>query len=271
MTAASRTPLEETILVLEQLRRRRPLVHCLTNQVVKAFTANALLAVGAAPAMVEHPVEAEEFAAMADALLVNVGTLDEPQMEAIRRAIPSANRAGKPWVLDPVAVGPLGVRTTFAREIVLMHPSMVRGNASEILALAGEAGRGRGVESGDSPETARDAARSLSQRTAAAVLVSGPVDFIVAGNDAAGVANGHELMARVTGVGCAMGALAAACLVVAPSRFSAAVATAVLLGVAGDLAAERARRPGSFQMALLDALDELDADVLRLRGRIVSP
>jgi hydroxyethylthiazole kinase len=262
---------DETIALLDGLRARRPLVHCLTNQVVKAFTANTLLAIGAAPAMVEHPAEADEFAAMADALLVNVGTLDEAQMGAMRRAIPSANRAGKPWVLDPVAVGPLSLRTRFAREIVELRPAMVRGNASEILALAGQVGRGRGVESGDSPEAARDAARELAARTGAAVLVSGAVDFIVGEGREAGVANGHILMTRVTGVGCAMGAIAAACLPVAGSRFAAAVATAVLLGIAGDLAAERTQRPGSFQIALLDALDELDGAIVRRRARIVAP
>lgn len=259
---------EEVIIILERLRARHPLVHCLTNQVVKNFTANVLLALGAAPAMVEHAEEAAEFAAMADALLVNVGTLDELQMTAIRRAIPSATQARKPWVLDPVAVGPLTVRTHFAREIVKLRPSVIRGNASEIIALAGQTRKGRGVDSGDSSEAALAAGRELAQQIGGAVLVTGPVDYATDGTDTVACANGHLLMTRVTGVGCAQGALAAACAAVSDSPLAAAVAAAVLMGVAGDLAARVGKRPGTFAPALLDALDQLDADTLRREAKL---
>lgn len=264
----SQTILEEVVGVLERLRSRRPLVHCLTNQVVKNFTANALLAIGAAPAMVEHPEEAAEFAAMADALLVNLGTLDEGQMAAIRRAVPSAQRAGKPWVLDPVAVGPLGVRTRFAREILAYQPSLIRGNASEIIALAGLAGRGRGVDSGDSADKAVGAARTLAFASHGAVLVTGPVDYSTDGRTVIACSNGDEVMTRVTGVGCAQGAIAAACAAVSDTPLQAATAAAVLMGVAGELAAAATRRPGSFQTALLDSLDALDGAAVRAHGRL---
>lgn len=254
--------------VLARLRARHPLVHCLTNHVVKNFTANVLLAVGAAPAMVEHPDEAAEFAAMADGLLVNVGTLDAAQMPAIERAIPAARAAGKPWVLDPVAVGPLTLRTHFTRGLLAHRPTLIRGNASEIIALSGRTGSGRGVDSGDPTEAALDAAKHLATQSGGAVLVTGPVDYATDGTRVLTCANGHVLMTRVTGVGCAQGALAAACAAVATSPLQAAVATAAILGVAGDLAAARATRPGSFQVALLDALDELDADLLRRHARL---
>jgi hydroxyethylthiazole kinase len=265
---APKVSIDEVIAILERIRAQHPLVHCLTNQVVKNFTANVLLALGAAPAMVEHADEAAEFAAMASALLVNVGTIDEPQMAAILRAVPSANKAHKPWVLDPVAVGPLTVRTHFAHEILTLRPTLIRGNASEIIALAGETGRGRGVDSGDSAEAALNAAKTLAKQTGGAVLVTGPIDYATNGADTIACANGHSLMARVTGVGCAQGAVAAACAAVASSPLAAAVAAATLMGVAGDLAARVSQRPGSFAEALLDSLDQLDADILRREAKL---
>jgi len=259
---------DEVIAILERIRAQHTLVHCLTNHVVKNFTANVLLALGAAPAMVEHADEAAEFAAMASALLVNVGTLDEPQITAIRRAIPSANQARKPWVFDPVAVGPLTVRTQFAREIIALRPALIRGNASEIIALAGQTGRGRGVDSGDSAENALAAAKILAKQTGGAVLVTGPIDYATNGTETIACANGHPVMTRVTGVGCAQGAVAATCAAVANSPLAAAVAAATLMGVAGDLAARVSTRPGTFATALLDALDQLDADILRREAKL---
>lgn len=270
MTQPVSPELTSVVSILERLRALRPLVHCLTNHVVKGFTANVLLALGAAPAMVEHPEEAEEFAGMADALLVNVGTLDEAQIGAMRRAIPAARQARKPWVFDPVAVGPLGVRTRFAAEIMHLEPTVVRGNASEVMALAGLAGGGRGVDSGAESQAAREAGRSLAQRTGGAVLVTGQVDYIFGGGREAAVSNGHPLLTRVTGVGCAMGAINAACAAVASSPFDACVATAVILGIAGERAAMQTPRPGSFQIALIDALDLIDANAIRTHGRVSS-
>ncbi|MFT3784132.1 MAG: hydroxyethylthiazole kinase [Nibricoccus sp.] len=258
----------EVVTILNRVREKHPLVHCLTNHVVKNFTANVLLAVGAAPAMVEHADEAAEFAAMADALLINVGTLDEPQMTAMLRAIPSANKARKPWVLDPVAVGPLTVRTHFAHEILTQRPTLIRGNASEIIALAGQTGRGRGVDSGDSAEAALNAAKYLAAQTGGAVLVTGPVDYATEGKAVVACANGHPLMTRVTGVGCAQGALAAACSAVADTPLAAAVAAATLMGIAGDMAAHVSQRPGSFAEALLDSLDEINADIVQRQAKL---
>lgn len=260
--------IDQVVATLEQLRARRPLVHCLTNGVVKNFTANVLLALGAAPAMVEHPDEAAEFAGMADALLVNLGTLDPLQITAMPRAIASAVGARKPWVLDPVAVGPLTVRTQFARGLLAHRPTLIRGNASEIIALAGSAGRGRGVDSGDSTEAALAAARDLAKQTGGSVLATGAIDYATDGEDVTACRNGHVLLTRVTGVGCAQGAIAAACAAVANSPVVAAVASAVFLGVAGDMAARKAPHPGSFAVALLDTLDQLDSATLRREAKL---
>lgn len=259
---------DSVVGTLELLRKRHPLVHCLTNGVVKNFTANVLLAIGAAPAMVEHPREAGDFTAVADALLVNVGTLDEPQMNAMREAVDAARTARKPWVLDPVAVGALGVRTSFARELLTGSPRLIRGNASEIMALAGRSGHGRGVDSGDATEAALDAARTLALLTKGAVLTTGPTDYATDGRESASCRSGHVLLTRVTGVGCAQGAIAAACCAVAPSPLIAAATSAVLMGVAGDRAARVSTRPGTFAVALLDALDEIDGDILRREAKL---
>lgn len=254
--------------LLETIRIQNPLVHCLTNGVVKNFTANALLAIGAAPAMVEDPGEASEFAAIASGLLVNVGTLDEPQIRAMRAAIDTANYAGKPWVLDPVAVGPLSVRTHFAREIASKTPTIIRGNASEIIALSGNQSQGRGVDSGDSSETALDAAKTLIGNGARAALITGPVDYATDGNSQVTCENGHKLLTRVTGVGCAQGAIAAACAACCEDPLVAATAAALFVAVAGEIAAESAKRPGSFQVAFLDALDGLDSQTLIARAKL---
>ncbi|HIB5986281.1 TPA: hydroxyethylthiazole kinase, partial [Klebsiella pneumoniae] len=128
------------------LRAHSPLVHCMTNDVVQTFTANVLLAVGVSPAMVIDPREAAQFAAIADALLINVGTLTEDRAVAMRAAVEHARQAGRPWTLDPVAVGALTVRTAFCHELLVLQPAAIRGNASEILALAGMSAGGRGVD-----------------------------------------------------------------------------------------------------------------------------
>ena len=256
--------------LLGEMRRRVPLVHCLTNHVVTNFTANVLYAAGAAPAMIHDPEESAMFAGVASALLVNLGTIEREQAEAMRRAVASANAAGRPWVLDPVAIGVLPLRTALAAELVAQGPALVRGNASEILALAGLGAGGRGVESTQGVDDAAEAASAIAARTGAAVLVTGPVDLVVA-NGAAPVriANGTPLLTRVTGVGCAQGALCAAlCAASDGDARLAAVAAALLVGVAGDRAARVASRPGSFQVAFLDVLDEVDAAAIETEGRV---
>ncbi|MDR0353168.1 MAG: hydroxyethylthiazole kinase [Opitutaceae bacterium] len=260
--------IEGVVRALECLRARCPLTHCMTNGVVKEFTANVLLAVGASPAMIEHAEEAREFATMADALLVNLGTLDDAQMEAMRGAIPAYRRAGKPWVLDPVAVGALGVRTRFAREIAGCQPALIRGNASEIIGLCGRASRGRGTDSGDGAEEALDAARELAARTGAVVLATGAVDYATDGARVRSCANGHVWMTRVTGAGCAQGALAAAFAAVCGERLVAALAAAVVMAVAGESAAARTAGPGGFRVALVDELSRIDGESLRRRARV---
>lgn len=260
--------IDSTCALLAKLRREAPLVHCMTNAVVTGYTANALLALGAAPAMIHDPEEAAQFAAIAGALLVNVGTITQDQAASMRAAVAAANRAGRPWVLDPVAVGFLSLRTAVAAELKLKGPAIIRGNASEIIALAGFKATARGVDSTAAVSEAREAAELLVEQTGAAVLVTGEVDVAAApGREAVSIANGHAMMTRVTGVGCAQGAVAAAFAAVADAPFDAAVAAALVMGVAGEMAFETATRPGAYQIALLDALDAVDEDALRARGK----
>ncbi|MGY1605961.1 hydroxyethylthiazole kinase [Geodermatophilus sp. SYSU D00700] len=232
-----------------------PLVHCLTNTVVQTLTANALLAVGAAPAMVDEPAEAEGFAAVASAVLVNVGTVNRRTAEAMRLAARSAAGAGTPWVLDPVAVGGLAFRTELAGELLESRPAVVRGNASEVMALAGAGEGGRGVDSTAKVDDALDAAVALAGRTGGVVAVSGEVDVVTDGSRTVRIGGGSPLLTRTTGAGCALGALVAAYTAVADDPLTGAVAAHAHVALAAEAAAARAAGPGTFAPLWLDALD----------------
>lgn len=242
---------------LTKLRASSPLTHCITNLVVTGFTANVLLAIGASPAMVVASEEVEEFAALADGLLVNVGTVTTSDAEAMNKAARSARSAGTPWVLDPVAVGPLRFRTELVVRLLDHKPSIIRGNASEILALAGGSGGGRGADSTSESFEAVQAARELAHRAGSVVAVSGAVDYVTDGEDVIAVPGGHELLTRVTGSGCALGAVMAAFLGVSHSPLDAAVAASAVFAAAGERAAAESEGPGGLAVTLLDELHRI--------------
>ena len=250
---------------LAALRQRQPLVQCITNAVVTNFTANALLALGASPAMCDIPGEAQVFASVADGVIVNLGTPTREQRDAAREAVQS----GTPWVLDPVAVGALPVRTALAHELVLAHPAIIRGNPSEIRALAGDGSGGRGVDSIDGPDAARAAARELARSCGAVVAVSGEIDLITDGQRETRVAGGSALLTRVTGGGCSLGATMAAFLGVTDA-YSAAVAGSAIHAAASEVAASSSAGPGTFAVAFLDALAVVDGAALVRQGRLSS-
>jgi hydroxyethylthiazole kinase len=234
---------------LSALRADVPLVQCLTNIVVANYTANVLLAVGASPAMVDNPAEAEPFAHIAGGVLVNLGTPYPDTAQGMTDAVTGAGAAGTPWVLDPVAAGALAWRTRLAHDLLdAGTPAIVRGNASEVLALTGGAG-GRGVESVETAEQAADVAVELARKHGTVVAVSGEVDHITDG-----LGNGHPWLTQVTGAGCALGALMAAFAAVTEDRLLAAGAATATLTVAADIAATSSSGPGSFAVALLDEL-----------------
>lgn len=248
---------------LAALRDQQPLTQCLTNIVVAPWTANVLLAAGAAPAMVDNPHEAGGFAAVANGVLVNLGTPYDDTTAAMDRAARAAHEHGTPWVLDPVAAG-LPWRTTVAASLLELRPTVVRGNASEVLALSGGSG-GRGVDSTASAQDALSGASALAERTGGVVAVSGPVDHITDGSRVVRLSNGHVWMTQVTGVGCALGALMAAYAAVVEDALVAAAAATAQLTVAADFAAERSSGPGSFAVALLDELAAITPSDLEAR------
>lgn len=250
----------------EAVQRATPLVQCLTNVVVPQVTANVLLAIDATPAMVDGPHEAAQFAAVASAVLINVGTPTGEQSEAMRLAARAAHEEGTPWVLDPVAVGGLEFRTQLAKDLLQYRPSAIRGNASEIVALAGLGAGGRGVDATDSVDAAREAAIALSRSTGAVVAISGEQDLVVyAEGDEVGevrVTSGHVLMQKVIGTGCALGAAVAAYLGAADqgaaARITAVAAAHAHLSAAGSMAGATTSGPGSFAVAWLDALASVE-------------
>lgn len=260
--------------LLTRVRATPPLTHCITNTVVTGFTANVLLAVGASPAMVDIVGEAGVFAGLASGLLINTGTPNPEQRAASLEAAAGADSAGTPWVLDPVAVGVLPVRTALAGELLRLRPTAVRGNPSEILALAGAGSGGRGVDALDTPDSALDAARSLADLWGCVVAVSGPTDLITDGVRVVSIDNGDTLLTRITGGGCALGAVMAAFLgagraVGADALHAVAAATAVYT-IAAEHAARVVDGPGSFAVALLDALAGVDPVDVVAEARIAE-
>ncbi len=244
---------------LVAVRRTGPLVQCITNAVVMNFTANILLAVGSPPAMIDIPEEAGVFAGAASALLINLGTPRAEQREAMLEAASAADANGTPWVLDPVAVGALPVRTPLAHELLRHNPTAVRGNPSEILALAGTGEGGRGTDAVDTAEAALGPARQFAERHHCVVAISGETDLITDGQTKIRLHNGDALLTRITGGGCALGAMMAAFLGTDRAKPLQAVAAAsAVYTIAAEVAAKRADGPGSFAMHLLDALDALD-------------
>lgn len=258
--------------LLSALRGAPPLTHCITNSVVTGFTANVLLALGAAPAMVDIVDEAGLFAGVASGMLINLGTPTPEQCAASREAVAGATASGTPWVLDPVAIGVLPVRTALAQELAAARPTAIRGNASEILALAGQSAGGRGVDATDATDAAADAAIALAARHGAVVAVSGPVDLITDGRRVIRLANGDELLTRVTGGGCALGAVMAAFLGAARvggvDPLTAVAAATLVYTVAAEHAAARASGPGSFAVAFLDALAAIQPHELAPAARV---
>jgi len=253
---------------LRLLRERKPLVHQITNYVVMNETANATLALGALPVMAHAREEVEEMVRIAGALVLNIGTLSPPWVEAMLLAGRAANDAGVPVVLDPVGAGATSYRTETARRILdEVDVSVLRGNAGEVATLVGVDAEVRGVESISTGTDAGELAREAARRLGVAASVTGPVDHVSDGERVTQIANGDPLLGQVTGTGCMSTALTGCFLAVA-EPFDAAVAALVAFGAAGEDAAREAKGPGSFHVALYDALAALDPATLDGRARV---
>ena len=260
---------EKSSDILEKIRREHPLVHNITNYVVMNFTANALLALGASPVMAHAIEEVEEMVGLANALVINIGTLSQPWIDSMVKAARAARDRSIPIVLDPVGAGATRFRTEAARRLMDEAPvAVLRGNASEILAVAGQKGITRGVESVHGVEEARLAARDLAKTYGTVVAVTGAEDFVTDGLRMARISNGHPLMGRVTGTGCTASAITGAFCAAETDAFAAAIGALVIFGIAGELAALPNPGPGSFQVGLLDALDAIDGAIIRERARV---
>jgi len=254
---------------VEAIRRTSPVVHNITNYVVMNTTANALLALGASPVMAHAEEEAAEMVAIASALVINIGTLSREWVKSMFKAAEAAREKGIPVVLDPVGAGATSFRTGVARGLVgAVRPAIIRGNASEIMAVCGDQARTKGVDSSESSHDAVSAAMSLHGTWGSAVCVSGETDYIVGGIALYRVRNGHPMMPRVTGLGCTASALCGAFAAVTPDPALAAAQAMVVMGVAGELAADGAEGPGTLQVRFLDALYNLTADQIARRIRL---
>ncbi|MBY3250448.1 hydroxyethylthiazole kinase [Rhizobium laguerreae] len=255
--------------MLKAMREKPPLVQCITNYVAMNIAANVLLASGASPAMVHAADEAGEFARIAGALTINIGTLSTQWIDGMQAAAKVATSAGKPWVLDPVAHYATAFRRNAVAELLALRPTIIRGNASEIIALAGGESRGQGVDSRDPVEQAEGSARWLAERQQAVVAVTGVVDFVTDGERAVRIEGGSVLMPQVTALGCSLTCLVGAFAATAPEDiFGATVAALSTFAIAGEEAARGAAGPGSFSWRFLDALAALDSETLDARARI---
>ncbi len=246
--------------VLARIRSRAPRVHCITNSVAQAYTANMLLAAGAIPSMTISPEEIAAFVAGADALLVNLGTFDAERRTAIDVALGALGQGGKaadgkPWVLDPVFIERSPARAQFAQSLVTRGPTVVRLNSREFAVLAD------GDAAGDAPARFAKGHDTI-------VALTGERDVVTDGKRSAKLNNGDALMGLVTAMGCAGSALLCAALAVEADGWLAAITALVALGVAGEVAAESAGGPGSFAGAIIDALHNLDRATLRARARV---
>ncbi len=244
----------QTAAMLERVRARRPRVHCITNDAAHYFTADVLLALGAEPSLTLAPDEIAAFVASADALLVNLGTLDQSRLKAIDIALDTAQAYGIPFVFDPVFIDRSEPRSRLARDIASRSPAVVRANAAEARLLAGADGE--------------DAWRQLARNLGTVVAVTGEEDVVTDGSGVIRLANGDRLMQRLTAMGCGGSAIVAAFVGIETDILAAAAAALLVTGVAGEIAALHARGPGSFRPAFLDALYELDGPTISARARI---
>jgi len=254
---------------LKSVRAKKPLIHNITNYVVMNYTANALLACGASPVMAHAAEEVEEMVSFAGALVLNIGTLSPAWIDAMVKAGRRANERKVPIILDPVGSGATTLRTRSCKRLMEeLSITVIRGNASEVLSLAKEGSKTKGVDSIHSVDDAADAALTLAKELKTTLAITGAVDLITDGEKVHRVLNGHELMGYVTGTGCTATAIIGAFLAVDPNALDATTTALAYFGLAGEKAASKAKAPGSFQIAMLDALYTIDEEALKKGAKI---
>ncbi|KAJ0034913.1 hypothetical protein Pint_25259 [Pistacia integerrima] len=257
---------------LSAVRNQSPLIQCITNYVSMDLVANTLLSAGASPAMLHSVEEIPDFTPHIHALYINVGTLSPDWLPAMKVAAELASKSGKPWVLDPVAAGASGFRLKACLELVGLKPTIIRGNASEIIALSNASvGPTKGVDSSHQSMDAVDAAKRLAEAGGNIVAVSGVVDIITDGKRIVGVHNGVPMMQKITATGCSVTALIAAFVAVDPSHAFEATASALsVFGIAGEMGMDIAKGPASLRIHMIDSLYGLDQAAMLSRVHIRS-
>jgi hydroxyethylthiazole kinase len=259
---------EKASLNLTAIRKKKPLIHNITNYVVMNYTANALLAMGASPVMAHAPNEVEEMVSLAGALVLNIGTLTDEWIASMIKAGKKAFELKTPIILDPVGSGATSLRTNAAKKIIQeTRISVIRGNASEILSLQQENSKPKGVDSIHSVGDAAEPAKILAGELGTVLAVTGPTDLITDGNQVIRVSNGHPLMGYVTGTGCTATVTIGAFLSVDENPVSATATALAFFGLAGEVAAKNACAPGSFMISMLDALYTITPEELKRNSK----
>jgi hydroxyethylthiazole kinase len=211
--------------------------------------------------MAHEVEEMTDMVNIASALVINIGTLSKRWIEAMLLAGQRAHERGIPIILDPVGAGASALRTTTANEIITRcHPTIIRGNASEIMALVNSQVKTKGVDSTATTHAALDAAKTLATATGAIISVSGATDIITDGTSVHEITNGHPMMPRVTGMGCTATALTGAFAAIHPNALEAATATMAIMGITGEIAAAKAQGPASLQLQFIDTLYNITAE-----------
>ena len=243
---------------LDTIRKNTPLVHNITNYVVMNTTANALLALGASPVMAHAEPEVADMVNIANALVINIGTLSDPWINAMFKAAARAKKNNIPIILDPVGVGATEYRTGTVRNLLQTSPpSIIRGNASEIMALCKEDISTKGVDSTNASDVAIESARALNSEFKSVVCITGEIDYIISKDSLITIKNGHSMMPSVTGLGCTASALCGAFAAINPTYDMAAAHAMAVMGITGELAAKKAAGPASLQLNFIDTLYQL--------------
>lgn len=254
---------------LNKIRNKSPLVHNITNYVVMNTTANALLSIGASPVMAHSKNEVEDIVSISSSLVLNMGTLSEKWVESMILAGIKGKSLNIPIVFDPVGIGASKYRTETALKIINeVNPNVIRGNASEILALSNSSLKTKGVDSTADSSDALDSAINLSKKYGNTIIVSGKVDFIVTNDVISKVNNGCHLMANVTGMGCTSTSIVGACIAVEKDTHLAATSAMIFMGISGEISEEISNGPGSFQSNFLDSLYQIDSNKIQSRIKI---
>ena len=261
--------------LLKNLRDRAPLIWTITNFVAMDFTANVLLAIGASPAMAHAAEEAQEFAALTKAvqgaLTVNIGTFDKPWMQAAETAVQNARDIGLLWALDPVGAGASAFRLQNARQLLALRPAVLRGNGSEIVALATADKAGKGVDSTTSADDALDCAHRLARTSQTIVAVSGETDYVTDGSTTYAIKGGDAMICRVTASGCALTGVIGAAIATGDDPLVSTACASALYKIAAEQAAQSAVGPGSFACHFLDALANLNDEAANRADQNIQP